>query len=74
MTMALRCLAFACGGEEGVRLADRLGMATSPGTLLRELRRPELPVRARPKAFPLPLFSGLRLADFGHSVCPVTTT
>ena len=56
MTMALRCLAFACGGEEGVRLADRLGMATSPGTLLRELRRPELPVRARPKAFPLPLF------------------
>lgn len=30
LTMALRCLAFACGGEEGARLSDRLGMTTSP--------------------------------------------
>ena len=48
--LALRCLAFACGGEEGARLADRLGMAVSPDTLLREIRRTDIPKRETPKA------------------------
>lgn len=36
---ALSCIAFACGGEGGSRLAERLGMRTSPDTLLRRIRR-----------------------------------
>jgi len=39
---ALRCIAFACGGEGGNRLADRLGMPTSADTLLRDIRRTPL--------------------------------
>ncbi len=35
----LNALAFACGGEEGARLAKRLGIRSSPDTLLREIRR-----------------------------------
>ena len=50
LTRTLRCLAFACGGEEGARLASRLGMATSPDTLLREIRRTEIPARTTPRA------------------------
>ncbi len=49
-SIALRCLAFACGGEEGARLAERLGMTTSPDTLLRQIRRTDLPTRATPRA------------------------
>lgn len=39
LTVILRAVAFACGGEQGARLADRLGIAASPDTLLREIRR-----------------------------------
>jgi len=35
----MRAIAFACGGEEGARLADRLGVSTSSDTLIREIRR-----------------------------------
>jgi transposase len=38
LTAVLRAVAFACGGEEGARLADRLAINTSPDTLLREIR------------------------------------
>jgi len=41
---ALTCIAFACGGESGTRLARRLGMSTSPDTLLRRIRRAPAPV------------------------------
>ena len=40
---ALSCIAFACGGEGGSRLAERLGMSTSPDTLLRRIRRAPTP-------------------------------
>ncbi|MDQ6738879.1 MAG: ISL3 family transposase, partial [Actinomycetota bacterium] len=39
LTDILRLLAFALGGEAGARLVDQLGMATSPATLLRLMRR-----------------------------------
>jgi transposase len=49
LTVVLRAVAFACGGEEGARLAHRLAIAASPDTLLREIRRstdvPWQPVR-----------------------------
>lgn len=39
LTEVVRLLAFALGGEPGARIVDRLGMATSPTTLLRLIRR-----------------------------------
>lgn len=39
LTVILRAVAFACGGEQGAQLAERLGFAASPDTLLREIRR-----------------------------------
>ena len=39
LTEVVRLLAFALGGELGARIVERLGMATSPATLLRLIRR-----------------------------------
>ncbi|UCC31423.1 MAG: ISL3 family transposase [Phycisphaerales bacterium] len=44
LNKALTCIAFACGGEGGSCLAGRLGMPTSPDTLLRRIRRASPPV------------------------------
>lgn len=45
MQQALRAVGYALGGEGGARLAGQLGIAISPDTLLRQLRRqrPALP-------------------------------
>jgi len=40
---AITELAFTCGGEPGSQLAARLGMPTSPDTLLRRIRRTPVP-------------------------------
>ena len=39
LATALECIAFACGGEGGARLASKLGMPASADTLLRLIRR-----------------------------------
>ena len=39
LTEVVRLLAFALGGELGARVVERLGMATSPATMLRLIRR-----------------------------------
>ena len=39
LTMLLRAVAFALGGEAGARLAKRIGLATSPATLISMIRR-----------------------------------
>ena len=49
INLALRCIAFACGGEGGCRLADRLGMSISPDSLLREIRRTLIPQHPVPR-------------------------
>jgi transposase len=49
INLALRCIAFACGGEGGCRLADRLGMAISPDSLLREIRRTSISKQPVPR-------------------------
>src|SRR5215210_7584733 len=45
----LSLLAFALGGEPGARLVGRLGMTTSPATLLRVMRRATVTGRATPR-------------------------
>jgi transposase len=49
LTDILRLLAFALGGEAGARLVERLGLTTSPATLLRLIRRtaPSAPTTPR---------------------------
>lgn len=49
MSLAVRCIAIACGGEGGCRLAQRLGMNFSPDTLLRETRRVPVPNARTPR-------------------------
>lgn len=39
LTVIMRAIALACGGEEGARLAYRLGIRTSSDTMVREIRR-----------------------------------
>jgi transposase len=46
---ALRLLAFALGGEAGARFIARLGLAASPATLLRIIRRTTCPTSPSPR-------------------------
>jgi transposase len=50
LTEVVRLLAFALGGEPGARIVGRLGMATSPATLLRLIRRTAVVVAPTPRA------------------------
>lgn len=43
LTMLLRALAFALGGEAGSRLAKRIGVSPSPATMISLIRRTPLP-------------------------------
>lgn len=43
LTVLLRAVAFALGGEAGARLAKRIGLTTSPATLISLIRRTPLP-------------------------------
>ena len=43
LTVLLRAIAFALGGEAGDRLAKRIGVSTSPATLISLIRRTPLP-------------------------------
>lgn len=55
LTMLLRAIAFALGGEAGARLAKRIGLAASPATLISTIRRtplPEPPRNERPRNAP----------------------
>ena len=50
LTEVVRLLAFALGGEPGARIVGRLGMATSPATLLRLIRRTAVIESPTPRA------------------------
>jgi transposase len=49
LTDTLAAVAYALGGEAGMRLASRLGMSTSPDTLLRRLAEKVPPPSATPR-------------------------
>jgi transposase len=50
LTEVVRLLAFALGGEPGARIVGRLGMAASPATLLRLIRRTAVVEAPTPRA------------------------
>ncbi len=49
LTLWLRAVGFAVGGEAGARLLRTLGLLTSPDTLVREIRRTPLPLSPAPE-------------------------
>lgn len=66
---ALSGIAFACGGEAGARLAHRLGMSTSPDTLLRRIRRGTVPESQRLRAVGIDDWAVRRGQRYGTIVC-----
>lgn len=65
LASVLTVIAFAVGGEAGRRLAQELGLTTSPDTLLRLIHAAPEEVRPTPRVLGVDDFSFLRARKFG---------
>jgi transposase len=64
-----RTIGFALGGEAGARLAGRLGMPTSPDTLLRRLRSAPIPDRPIPRILGIDDWAWRKGKRYGTILC-----
>jgi transposase len=66
---ALRQMGFVLGGEAGARLGRLLNMPGSPDTLLRLVKRTELPILSTPRVVGLDDWSWKRRLRYGTLIC-----
>jgi transposase len=69
LSLAIRCIAFACGGEVGTRLAQRLGMKVSADTLLRVIRGTSEPARPTPRVLGVDDWAFCKGQRYGTLLC-----
>ena len=68
-SLALRCIAIACGGQAGACLAERLGMQTSPDTLLRLARSTAIPNACNPRVVGVDDWAFCKGRRYGTLIC-----
>ncbi len=61
----LHVVAFGLGGEAGARLSERLGMATSPATLIRMMRQSAPPAHPTPRVLGVDDWAKRKGANYG---------
>ena len=66
---ALREMGFELGGEAGARLGKKLSYPGSPDTILRLVKRTELPVASSPRVVGLDDWSWKRRLRYGTLIC-----
>ncbi|MEQ9587327.1 MAG: ISL3 family transposase, partial [Parvibaculaceae bacterium] len=73
LTLAIRCIGFACGGEIGTRLADRLGIGVSADSLLREIRKSRISHEGHPRAVGVDDWAYRKGQRYGTLICDLET-
>jgi transposase len=69
LSLAIRCIAFACSGEPGARLAERLGMQISADSLLREIRKSFKVQDSTPRALGVDDWAFCKGQTYGTLLC-----
>ncbi len=73
LSLVIRCIGLACGGETGSRLAERLGIRVSADSLLHEVRQESPPVPTLPRAVGIDDWAFRKGLRYGTVICDLET-